>query len=291
MSALDAATRYFNAWNARDASAILATLSADATYDDPITGGPISGDAIARYAKGLWTAFPDLVFDMVSVAETGSGRVAAQWIMRGTNLGSFQGLPPTGKRVETTGADFVTTADGKVTSVTGYFDAGSVPRQLGLQVLVQPHAIGPFTFGTSVAAQTRNREVPGAFSVTQLQALDEAAAMRVSDVSRQIVMGMLTAPGFIGVMTATIGRRQVTLSAWSTPEAAAKFTREGTHATVMKPFFAGEIAESGFTSVWSPVRMNTYWVRCTSCRKMNDSRAAAGSCACGATLSDHPPYW
>ena len=60
MSALDAANKYFDAWNARDANAILASLSADATYADPITAEPISGDAIAHYAKGLWTAFPDL---------------------------------------------------------------------------------------------------------------------------------------------------------------------------------------------------------------------------------------
>lgn len=291
MSALDAANRYFDAWNARNASAILASMSGDATYTDPITAGPISGDAIARYAQGLWTAFPDLTFEMVSVAETGGGRIAAQWIMRGTNLGPFQGLPPTGKRVETGGADFLATANGKVTSVVGYFDAASVPRQLGLQVLVQPHAVGPFTFGRSVAAQTGHREAPGAFSVTHLHALDDAAATRIAEASRQIVTEMLTAPGFIGVMTASIGRRQMTLSAWNTPEAAAKFAREGSHAKVMKPFFAGELAESGFTSVWSPLRMNTYWVRCASCRKMNDSRAAAGRCTCGATLADHPSYW
>jgi steroid delta-isomerase-like uncharacterized protein len=291
MSALDAANRYFDAWNAHDASAILASMSAGATYADPITGRPISGDAIAQYAQGLWGAFPDLAFEMVSVAETGGGRVAAQWIMRGTNRGAFEGLPPTNKRVETTGADFVTTANGKVTSVVGYFDAGSVPRQLGLQVLVMPHKAGPFTFGTSVAARTGKREVPRAFSVTQLEAIDSAAATRVSDVSRQIVTEMLMAEGFVGVMTATIGLRQVTLSAWSTAEAAAKFTREGSHAAAMKPFFAGEIAQSGFTSVWSPLRMNTYWVRCTSCGKMSDAQALAGKCGCGAALADHPPYW
>jgi steroid delta-isomerase-like uncharacterized protein len=291
MSALDAANSYFDAWNARDANAILASLSTNATYADPITAGPITGEAIARYAQRLWTAFPDLAFEMVSVAETGGGRVAAQWIMRGTNLGSFQDLPPTNRSIETTGADFVTTANGRVISVVGYFDPGSVPRQLGLQVVVMPYEAGPFKFGMSVAAQTGKRDVPGAFSITHLEALDGAAAARISDSSRRIITEMLKAEGFIGVMTATIGQRQVTLSAWSTPEAAAKFTREGTHATMMKPFFAGELAESGFTSVWSPVRMNTYWVRCSSCHKMSDAKALAGTCGCGAALADHPPYW
>jgi predicted ester cyclase len=46
--------------------------------------------------NGLWAAFPDLSFEVASAGEAGPGLVAAQWIMRGTNLGSMMGLPPTG---------------------------------------------------------------------------------------------------------------------------------------------------------------------------------------------------
>ena len=136
MAAIEAAHAYFDAWNARDGAAIVASFSERGSYADPATDGPITGDAIAEYAGALWAAFPDLSFEVTSAAETGGGGVAAQWTMRGTNHGSFRGLPPTGRSIDVTGADFLTTGDGKVTSVVGYFDGGSVPRQLGLQVIV-----------------------------------------------------------------------------------------------------------------------------------------------------------
>jgi steroid delta-isomerase-like uncharacterized protein len=291
MSALEAAGRYFDAWNARDAAAILACLTADGTYSDPMTGGPLAGNALKNYVESLWSAFPDLNFKIVSASGLGDDRVAAEWMMRGTNRGPFLGLPPTGKSIETPGADFIHTADGKVRSVAGYFDSVSVPRQLGLQSVIQPLEIGPFKFGTSTSVQTGNKDAPGVFSITQLHSLDEDATASVREVSRQIMIDMMKMPGFIGSMTGRIGDRGVTISAWTDEEAAAKFARQATHATTMKPFFDGSLAKSGYTSVWSPVRINTFWVRCDSCRKMSASKEPGAICTCGAPLPDRPPYW
>ncbi len=114
MSNMDLARAYFDAWNARDASGILATLGNSGTYEDPKTGGPISGQHLNGYVEGLWAAFPDLNFVLASKAETGPDSVAAEWIMRGTNHGSMAGLPPTGKAVELRGADFLTFADNRI---------------------------------------------------------------------------------------------------------------------------------------------------------------------------------
>lgn len=292
MSAIDAAQAYFDAWNARDGAAIVASLSEDATYQDPMTGGPIPPAALKGYAETLWGAFPDLTFDVASIGEMENGRIAAEWIMRGTNDGPFNGLPPSGRAIESTGCDFIETRDGKVASVVGYFDGGTVPRQLGLQVVVQPDEIGPFKFGTSNQIQTGKTDAPGAFSVTQLFARDEDAAAEVSERSREILVEMMAAPGFIGATTAKIGPRMVTLSAWTDPEAPAKFMSQGKHAEAMKPFYDGSLSDAGVTSVWSPARINSYWVRCESCGTMNDSTGSAGSCTnCNAALPDHPPYW
>jgi steroid delta-isomerase-like uncharacterized protein len=291
MSALEAAQRYFDAWNARDAKAILASLTEAGTYADPLTGGAISGDAIVSYVETLWGAFPDLTFEIRSAAETGNGRVAAEWIMRGTNRGPFRGLPPTGKAVETVGADFIETEGGRVSSVVGYFDGGSVPTQLGLQIVVQPREIAPFTFGVSTAVHSGRKDVPGAFSVTQLQAIDEAAVQKVRELSRTILTEMLAEPGFIGATTATIGRRMVTINAWTDPDAPSAFMRKATHGQSMKAFFGGALAESAYTSAWSRARVNPYWVRCPSCGKMQDRDKIGPSCTCGAALPEHPPYW
>lgn len=290
MSTLDAAIRYFDAWNARDAAAIRASLTNDGSYCDPITGTPIRGDAINQHVDALWAAFPDLSFEIKSAAEAGDNRVAVEWIMRGTNNGSFRGMPPTGKRVELSGADFIETDGSKVICVTGYFDGGAVPRQLGHQVIVQPETAGPFRFGTSRAVQTGKTDAPGAFSITQLHAPDEEAAERVRDYSRKIMMEMMDAPGFVGAVVAKVGLRLITMSAWKDKDAPARFMKQRTHAEAMKPFFDGTLATSTFTSVWIPERINSYWIRCASCGSMVDPKRAA-ACTCGAPLPDHPPYW
>jgi hypothetical protein len=91
MSAIQVAQRYFDAWNQRDAAAIIAILAPGGTYSDPEAGHRLSGGAIATYATGLWTAFPDLCFEIVSAADTGNGLIAAQWVMRGTNSARSEG--------------------------------------------------------------------------------------------------------------------------------------------------------------------------------------------------------
>lgn len=83
-------------------------------------------------AAGTWAAFPDLSFEITSLAETTDGAIVAEWVMRGTNNGSTFGMPPTGKQIALPGIDIVRFAEGGIASVTGYFDSGLIPRQLGL---------------------------------------------------------------------------------------------------------------------------------------------------------------
>ena len=154
MSNLEAVRRYLDGWIVPDANAIIASLTDDGSYEDPGTGGPIAGDDIRTYVAGLWSAFPDLTFEIESFAETGSDTAAAQWVMLGTNTGSMAGLPPTGRSVRLAGADFFVLRDGRVARVSGYFDSVGAPRQLGLDVIVQPKEIGPFRFGISTVVQT-----------------------------------------------------------------------------------------------------------------------------------------
>lgn len=288
MSALDAARHYLDAWNARDAAAVLASLTPGGTYQDPTTGGPVSGEALRANVEGLWAAFPDLSFEVVSVAETGGGRVAAEWIMRGTNTGSLRGLPPTGKTIALPGADFFETEGGLVSKVTGYFNGGTMMRQMGLMVVVQPYTAGPFAFGTSTAVQSGNTAPPGAFSITQLDVDGEELAEEVRGYSRRILPEMLQDPKFIGATLAKVGSRMMTISAWTDARAPADFMRKGTHGEAMKPFFKGDLGLSAYTSVWVPERINPYWVRCGACGKM---QKPAADCACGAALPPHPPYW
>src|SRR6185437_13704217 len=141
-SPFQTAQNYFDAWNRRDAAAIVACFAEGGTYSDPASGGPLTGPAIGAYAQGLWQAFPDLSLEIVSVAGNDSGMVSAEWLMKGTNHGSMMGLPPTGKSISLPGADFIRVEGDKIRSVQGYFDSGALPRDLGLDVIVQPKSIG-----------------------------------------------------------------------------------------------------------------------------------------------------
>ena len=132
MDSMSIAAAYFEAWNRRDPDGIVATFADGGTYMDPTSGGALKGAAIGHYASGLFAAFPDLTFEVVSGGPIGENMVAAQWLMRGTNTGSLLGGPPTGKTVVLPGADFITIEGGKIRSVRGYFDSKEFGKQLGL---------------------------------------------------------------------------------------------------------------------------------------------------------------
>jgi steroid delta-isomerase-like uncharacterized protein len=290
MTSFQQAQRYFDAWNAQDATAIVATFAPSGTYVDPTTPGPLRGEAIGQYAAGLWSAFPDLSFELVSAAPCGDGVVAAQWVMRGTNHGSMFGLPPTGKQVELPGADFIVVEDAGLRSVTGYFDSGLLPRQLGLNIVVQPHQVGPFTFGTSNAVQSGKPAVPGAISFTSLVLREPSEGDFVRTYSRQIAPEMLAMQGFISYLGIGVGDRMLTVSTWETPEDPKQLLNGGTHKDSIRHFFGEGYYRGGVTSVWQPVRYS-FNARCDACGKMHHQREPITSCACGAPLSVPANIW
>ena len=127
-------------------------------------------------------------FELLRFTLTDDGAVAAQWVMRGTNSGSFNGLPPTGREVALPGADFIAFADdgSGIASVTCYFDSAGVPRDLGLDVIVQPRSIGPWTFGIASRASAGRDAPAGAISLTFLEARSDEEVEEVRTRSRDI---------------------------------------------------------------------------------------------------------
>jgi steroid delta-isomerase-like uncharacterized protein len=288
MTDLDIAKKYFDAWNTHDADAIVKTFADNGTYCDPTTG-EISGDAISAIAKRLWDVFPDLSFEIVSIAEAGAGKVVAEWIMKGTNAGAFQGLPPTGRAISLPGADVIEIKTDRIKSLKGYFDTRTIPEQLGLQVLVQPFKVGPFLFGNSTAVHSGKKTKPGAFGITTIWNVD-AQTEEIRAMTRATAIEMMQMEGFIGVAFFRIGGRGVTISAWEKPEQTKQLMKGGSHAEAMRKFWA-EVSESAYTSVWVPHHINPLWVRCTVCHKMNDYEKNSGVCKCGQPLPEPNPYF
>ncbi|MDE3216515.1 MAG: nuclear transport factor 2 family protein [Gemmatimonadota bacterium] len=288
MTILDTARRYLDAWNAHDADAIVGTFAAGGTYRDPTTAA-LSGHAIGANAKGLWSAFPDLAFEIASIAEAGPGRVVAEWVMTGTNTVAFQGLPATGRPISLPGVDVMEIGPDGITSVTGYFDSGAIPVQLGLQVLVQPVTAGPFAFGASSAVQSGRKTAPGAFAITTIWNSD-AQAEQIRELTRATAVDMLHMEGFIGVSFIRIGGRGVTISAWEKPEQIGQMKKGGAHGEAMRRFWT-EVGDAAYTSVWIPDHINPLWVRCGACGKMSDHEKRSGVCSCGQPLPERPAYF
>jgi steroid delta-isomerase-like uncharacterized protein len=286
---LSVAQSYFDAWNRRDAAGIVACFATDGSYTDPLAPG-LRGEALAAHVSELCQAFPDLSFEIGETILTGGNRVAAQWLMKGTNTGPFRGMPPTGRSISLKGADFIEVEGGKIRSVTGYYDAGEVPRQLGMQVMVQPDSLGPFRFGYSVSVRSGKNVKPRAFSITMLLTRSEEEKLWVQEFSRKIAAEMLDLPGFIGWTGLGIGNRLMTVTAWTDPEAAHRLSRHGTHSEARTRFFA-DLASGGYTSVWVSEGYNPTWVRCTHCGRMMNREKDSGRCACGENLPEPEPYW
>ena len=282
MDPIALARRYFDAWNRRDAGAVLASLVPGGRYEDPVTPGPLSGEALRAYVEGLWAAFPDLSFEVGPVHRVGETEVHGRWTMIGTQRGPFQGLPPSGRAVRLEGIDVIEAGAEALQSVRGYFDSAALPRQLGLDVVVQPQRLGPFEFGVATRVRAESIALPGVVAVTEVLARDDAAVPRIRELSRMTVTELLGRPGFQQFTGAVVGRRLSTVSLWSDAASLAEALHGGTHAQAMREF--DDLAEAGATHVFTAQRVGPFLQRCAACGTMNRSPERQARCACGAEI-------
>jgi hypothetical protein len=92
--ATEVTRRYHDAWNGRDANALVSIFTKDGTFCNPETYPGISGEALVNFVKGLWAAIPDFSIELLNAGEIEPGVVAQHWLIRGTNSGhefSFKG--------------------------------------------------------------------------------------------------------------------------------------------------------------------------------------------------------
>jgi len=81
--------------------------------------------------KGWHQAFSDIVIVPEKLIAEGD-LVTIYWVARGTNTGTGNGLPATGKKAELAGITIWRIADGKIKEEWSAFDQLSMMQQLGL---------------------------------------------------------------------------------------------------------------------------------------------------------------
>ena len=95
--------------------------------------GPAGREGIAEYFASLHAAFPDYRFKILDVVAQ-DDRAAVRWRITGTfaGPGTFNGMEPTGARIDIEGIDHVVVADDHIAEIVAYTDSMTVARQLAV---------------------------------------------------------------------------------------------------------------------------------------------------------------
>jgi predicted ester cyclase len=105
---------------------------------------------IKAFFSAQFAAFPDWDFQILELAASGKN-AACRWRVTATftGPGRFQGLAPTGARIEMEGCDMLRVEDGQIVENNAYTNGAIIAQQLGM--LPQP-------------GSTADRVVTGAFN-------------------------------------------------------------------------------------------------------------------------------
>ncbi|HEY2283866.1 MAG TPA: ester cyclase [Solirubrobacteraceae bacterium] len=125
--------RYFETIGAHDVQGAAAMWAPDGRENVRGQGLYIGPEGVREFIGGLIEAIPDLKVEIVSTTAEDE-RCALQWRFSGTfaGPGSFNGLVPTGHRIELEGVDVLTVRDGLIHSNEAFPDTMAVPRQIGM---------------------------------------------------------------------------------------------------------------------------------------------------------------
>jgi steroid delta-isomerase-like uncharacterized protein len=119
-------------WNSGDIEGIVAFYDDEIVWTNVALEETYRGKAeVRQFLTRLFTAIPDLVFTVDFKIARGDN-VSEQWTVKGTHLGTFMGIPATGRPVEIRALSMVTLREGKFLSDEFYWDTGAVMRQMGL---------------------------------------------------------------------------------------------------------------------------------------------------------------
>jgi steroid delta-isomerase-like uncharacterized protein len=128
-----AVTSYFEALNKHDLDMAASFLDPDVVEE--ITGvGILRGrDEVRSFFDGLMKAAPDMEVLIDRTVSEGDTTVV-QWRMNGTFTGGplFNGVQPTGARLQLRGCDVIDVRDGKIVRNSAFQDGLELARSLGM---------------------------------------------------------------------------------------------------------------------------------------------------------------
>ena len=81
----------------------------------------------------MWAAIPDFEFEVLDIVAE-DDQAVCHWRITGTfaGPGTFQGLEPTGARLDIRGVDVIKVRDGRIVRNDAYTDGMTIAQQLGV---------------------------------------------------------------------------------------------------------------------------------------------------------------
>ena len=131
MTTTDTIRRYFDAFNAGDANAMLALVSDDVEHH--VNQGDVRKGraAFAEFCAHMGVSYAEQLRDIVIFASDDGTRGAAEFVVHGEYLQTDPGLPDAhGQTYILPAGSFFALRDGKITRVTTYYNLQDWIRQV-----------------------------------------------------------------------------------------------------------------------------------------------------------------
>jgi hydroxyacylglutathione hydrolase len=126
------ARTYFDALAARDLDAMVACWAPGGINKLAPIGTLSVPDEMRQFFSELFAALPDMKFEVLDLVAA-RNQAAVRWHSTGTFCGGpFQGIEPTGARVDLEGLDLLTIEHGLIQRNDAYYDGTQFARQIGL---------------------------------------------------------------------------------------------------------------------------------------------------------------
>ncbi len=129
--------QWFAALDAQDFNALTDLMDEQFVVPARIIDGAdraVGRDATFEMIRGFYRSFPDYTHDVEEMIAEGD-RVAARVVLRGSHLGEYSGIAPTGSQVSYAGTYMMTVVDGVLTEVWSLDDEINLFSQLGMEVV------------------------------------------------------------------------------------------------------------------------------------------------------------
>jgi steroid delta-isomerase-like uncharacterized protein len=121
----------YAAWSLHQLEKVDAIFTEDAAYEDVASGQVYHGtEEIKQLLRAVYVWAPDYRVTMKSLIVE-SNTAATEWLSEGIQTGPIGDLPASGNSFRLRGVSILTFRDGRIASVTDYYDMATFLRQLG----------------------------------------------------------------------------------------------------------------------------------------------------------------